>query len=66
MFYYCSALTTIYASSNWSTDACTKSANMFLNCTNLQGDISYNSSYINKTYAKTNGGYLTYKDAPAA
>ena len=36
---------------------------MFYNCTKLKGDIAYNSSYTDKTYAKTSGGYLTYKAA---
>ena len=36
---------------------------MFTGCTVLQGDIAYNSKYVDKTYAKTSGGYLTYKAA---
>ena len=63
MFYKCSALTTIYASSLWSTAKVTNSSNMFNSCTNLVGDIPFNSSYIDKTYARTSGGYLTYKAA---
>ena len=66
MFGNCKALITIYASSLWSTSECTNSSSMFYECTKLQGDISYNSSYVDKTYAKTSGGYLTYKAAPAA
>lgn len=37
---------------------------MFNNCTSLNGDIAYNSSYTDKTYATTSGGYLTYKESP--
>lgn len=65
-FGYCNNLTTIYASSTWSMENCTKSTAMFANCTKLKGDIEYNSSYTDKTYAKTSGGYLTYKAAPTA
>lgn len=63
MFYSCSNLTTICASDNWNTDKVKNSNNMFGKCTALQGDIAYNSSYNDKTYAKTSGGYLTYKAA---
>ena len=65
MFYGCSGLTTIYAGENWSTDKVTKSSNMFSACTNLKGDIAFDSSSVNKTYAKTSGGYLTHKAASA-
>lgn len=61
MFYGCSKLTTIYASDRWSTAAVAISSNMFAGCTKLKGDIAYNNSYTDKTYAKTSGGYLTYK-----
>ena len=63
MFYQCSSLTTIYASSLWSTTTVTSSSNMFYRCSKLKGDIAFNSSYVDKAYAKTNGGYLTYKAA---
>jgi len=66
MFNDCSVLATIYASDYWSTAAVTSSEKMFTNCTKLTGDIAYNSSYVDKTYATTTGGYLTYKAAPAA
>lgn len=61
MFYNASKLQKIYASDLWSTDAITNSYYMFYNCVSLQGDISFNSNYLGKTYAKTSGGYLTYK-----
>ena len=63
MFGGCSGLTTIYAGDAWNTDKVTGSIYMFYNCTNLRGDIAYNSKYADKTYAKTSGGYLTYKAA---
>lgn len=63
MFEYCSSLSTIYASDKWNTDKVTDSSRMFRNCTNLKGDISYDRTVVDKTYAKTSGGYLTYKAA---
>ena len=36
---------------------------MFLGCYDLEGDQEYDSSSVDKTYAKTSGGYLTYKAA---
>ena len=63
MFWECSALTTIYAGDGWNTDGVVFGDFMFYKCTNLKGDIPYNSQYFNKTYAKTSGGYLTYKAA---
>lgn len=63
MFINSSNLTTIYVSNLWSTDAVIKSQYMFYNCTSLVGDIAYKSSYVDKTYATTTGGYLTYKAA---
>ena len=65
MFYNCSKLTTIYASDKWNTDKVTNSNSMFSGCTKLKGDIAFNSNYVDKTYAKTSGGYLTYKGATA-
>ena len=66
MFFGCMNLVTIYASNLWSTAKVTSSNKMFTNCTKLKGDIAYQSSYVNTTYAKTSGGYLTYKAAPVA
>ena len=65
MFYGCNNITTIYAGDNWNVDNVTNSTNMFYGCTNVMGDIAFNSSYLDKTYAKTTGGYLTYKASPA-
>ena len=62
MFDGCSLLRTIYAGSNWSTTKVTSSGNMFKDCTRLRGDRAYNASYVDKTYAKTSGGYLTLKN----
>ena len=59
MFYNCSELTTIYASDKWNTDKVTNSNSMFSGCTKLKGDIAFNSNYVDKTYAKIIGGYLT-------
>ena len=61
MFTRCDNLTTIYAGDDWDMSNVTNSGGMFNGCTKLVGDISYNSSYIDKTYATTTGGYLTYK-----
>lgn len=66
MFGSCSSLTTLYASDKWNTDNVTESSSMFVYCTSLKGDIAYNSSYKDKTYATTSGGYLTYKASTAS
>ena len=58
MFGNASNLKTIYASSKFKTDKVTDSTNMFLNSTNLVGGAgtTYNSSYVDKTYARIDGG----------
>ena len=61
MFYSCSGLTIIYVSERWSTAAVTNSTGMFNNCTSLVGDIPFDSSATDATYATYTGGYLTYK-----
>jgi surface protein len=66
MFKQCTSLVTIYASNLWSTEKVTSSNEMFLYCTKLKGGRAYTSSKTDKTYAKTSGGYLTYKAAPVA
>jgi hypothetical protein len=66
MFLGCSKLTTIYTSDLWYTSAVSTSTNMFKDCTSLVGEIPFDSSKIDKTYATTSGGYLTYKAAPGA
>ncbi len=63
MFSGCISLVTIYASNRWSTSTVTNSTGMFNNCTKLVGDIAFDSSKVDKTYATTSGGYLTYKAA---
>ena len=63
MFSDCRALTTICASNKWNTDKVTRSESMFGGCSELKGAIAFNSNYTDKTYAKTSGGYLTYKTA---
>ena len=62
MFYKCNNLVTIYASDKWNTNKVTDSTEMFYNCTRLKGDIAFNSSYVNKTYATIHNGYLTAKN----
>lgn len=61
MFNGCKNLATIYASQLWDITSVASSGNMFSNCTALVGDIPYNSTVKDATYATTDGGYLTYK-----
>ena len=68
MFNNCSNLSSIYVSDDWSTNAVTTSANMFMNCTSLKGGngTTYVSSNpTDMTYAHVdvegNPGYFTYK-----
>ena len=58
MFYYNTNLKTIYASDNFNTNAVTSSDGMFYNTINLVGGAgtTYNSSYVDKTYARIDGG----------
>ena len=58
MFYNYTKLKTIYVSSNFNTTAVTDSFDMFTGCTNLVGGAgtTYNSSYVDKTYARIDGG----------
>ena len=62
-----SAATTIYVGNNWNTSNVTYHGSMFENATNLVGGngTTYNSSYIDKTYARVDTastpGYFTYK-----
>ena len=62
------SLTTIYVGSGWTTTSVNNSSDMFLNCTSLVGGqgTTYNSSHVDKTYARIDGGssspgYLTRK-----
>ncbi len=72
MFWKCSELQTIYVGDGWSTAAVTGSSRMFEDCTELKGGqgTSYNSSYVDKTYAHIDGGpsnpgYFTAREAYA-
>ena len=58
MFYNSTNLKTIYVSNKFNTDKVTYSTNMFSGCTNLVGGAGtkYNSSYVDKTYARIDGG----------
>ena len=58
MFAYMTNLKTIYASSKFVTTSVTSSTSMFEKSTNLVGGsgTKYNSSYIDKTYARIDGG----------
>ncbi|MBQ8909014.1 MAG: BspA family leucine-rich repeat surface protein [Clostridia bacterium] len=58
MFRGCVSLASIYVSNLWSTEAVTTSSDMFTNCTNLVGAISYDATKDDHTYATTDG-YLT-------
>jgi surface protein len=59
MFEFCSSLTTITCDEDWSQyTALTQSGNMFSNCSAIKGGqgTTYNSSYIDKSYARPDGG----------
>ena len=58
MFYSNTNLKTIYASDKFNTNVVTSSTNMFYNTTKLVGGAgtTYNSSYVDKTYARIDGG----------
>ena len=75
MFNNANNLKTIYVSSKFNIDTVTSSTEMFYDCTSLVGGsgTKYNSNYIDKTYARIDGGtsnpgYFTDiadKDIPA-
>ena len=58
MFYFNVNLKTIYVSDKFNTDNVTNSSSMFTDSTNLVGGAGtkYNSSYVDKTYARIDGG----------
>ena len=58
MFNKATNLKTIYVSNKFNTDKVTDSTEMFYSCTNLVGGAGtkYNSSYVDKTYARIDGG----------
>ena len=58
MFDGCAALTTIYCNDAWT---CGNSAEMFSDCVNLKGAVSYDSGKIDVTMANPNTGYFTKK-----
>ena len=68
MFQDTTNLKTIYVSSNYNTNKVYSSTSMFRDCTNLVGGqgTTYNSTKIDKTYARIDGGtsspgYFTLK-----
>ena len=61
MFYYCTDLKAIYASGKFTTSNVTSSSDMFYNCTSLSGDKEFDQNYVDKTYAKIDGGYFRDK-----
>jgi surface protein len=72
MFHGSNSLAIIYISDKWNTGKVTESSNLFYNCTSLVGGAgtTYNSNYIDKTYARVDGGpnsetpgYLTLKSS---
>ena len=63
MFYNNSALTTIYASDKFVTTACKEDRNMFTNCDNLVGAVTYNENKVGKEMANYTTGYFTDKAA---
>ena len=60
-FMFCSdpALTTIYASDKFVTTACEKDENMFAECVNLVGAVSYDENKRGKEMANYTTGYFT-------
>ena len=60
MFKGCAALTTIYCNDAWT---CLNSAEMFSDCVNLKGAVSYDSDKIDATMANPDTGYFTKKGA---
>ena len=61
MFFGCNKLKEIYVSDKFVTDAVTKSQDMFSGCNSLSGDIDWSDKAVDKTYAKTDGGYFRDK-----
>ena len=59
MFSFNPALTTIYASDKFVTTACEKGQNMFKDCTNLVGAVSYDKNNVGKEMANYTTGYFT-------
>ena len=61
MFYGCNKLKEIYVSDKFVTDDVISSEYMFFECNSLSGDIDWSDKAVDKTYAKTDGGYFRDK-----
>ena len=61
MFFHCYKLKEIFVSDKFVTDAVISSNYMFFECNSLSGDIDYSDKAVDKTYAKTDGGYFRDK-----
>lgn len=60
MFFGCSSLTTIYASSKFATTQVSNSSGMFYNCEKLKGEeVWTKDKATDKTFAKIEGGYFS-------
>ena len=58
MFSGAEKLQTIYVSDQFVLQNGIKSLQMFYGCKSLKGDIAYDANYVDKTYAKSIGGYF--------
>lgn len=58
MFSGAEKLQTIYVSDQFVLQKGIKSQQMFYGCKSLKGDIAYDANYVDKTYAKSIGGYF--------
>ena len=58
MFSGAEKLQTIYVSDQFVLQNGIKSQQMFYGCKSLKGDIAYDANYVDKTYAKSIGGYF--------
>ena len=63
MFSNCASLTTIFCNNDWKSDVVRISTNMFTNCTNLKGAVSYDQTKLDVTMANPTTGYFTKKSA---
>ncbi len=61
MFQGCTSLTTIYIDDSWDVSSVSSSENMFTDCVNLVGSITYDSEKTDVTYATAQGGYMTLR-----
>lgn len=59
MFSGCSRLETIYATEQFATDNVANSTDMFGGCVSLEGDIAYDATKTDKTYAILEDGYFS-------